>query len=399
MSAIDSTSTVRYGTIPSRPGFRFGDDGSIETAWTMGVRPKLGDEWRALKASPRPNGYCWIYLGSRKGNKPLRVDEVVCEAFHGPRPPGMECLHRDGDRTNCRSENLYWGVAQNNLRDASIEYRTIDRCDGYDFGADGSVWTYWGTGFTRPGDIPRRMNPTPLDSGHLQVTVRWDGVMRRFGVHVLIATAFHGECPDGMECCHRDGIPDNNASPNLYWGTRRKNIQDQIDHGVLPRGEYRWNAKLTDSDVSNARRRYAAGESAYAMAKEYGISAEAMTNAISGKTWSHVSGAVPIRQDHGRKMSDPEIVRARQLYAAGATSSELATLFNVSVQLILRVVRGEIGGDLPGAMEIRPARKLTDEQEAEVCRLAFEDKVPIGMIADQFGIHKQTAYNILARHV
>ena len=64
-----------------------------------------------------PGGY--LFLNLSKGGKKKRwsVHTLVLTAFVGPRPDGMECLHRDGDPSNNRVENLRWGTAQENAAD------------------------------------------------------------------------------------------------------------------------------------------------------------------------------------------------------------------------------------------------------------------------------------------
>ena len=42
---------------------------------------------------------------------------LVLEAFVGPRPPGMDACHNDGDRLNDRLENLRWDTSSENGRD------------------------------------------------------------------------------------------------------------------------------------------------------------------------------------------------------------------------------------------------------------------------------------------
>lgn len=46
-----------------------------------------------------------------------RVHHLVLEAFVGPRPPGMEGCHNDGDPTNNRVENLRWDTHKANVAD------------------------------------------------------------------------------------------------------------------------------------------------------------------------------------------------------------------------------------------------------------------------------------------
>ncbi len=70
------------------------------------------------------------------------------------------------------------------------------------------------------------------EKDHLFVTLRG----RKKAVHRLVLSAFVGPCPDGMECCHDDGDPTNNAVSNLYWGTRSQNMRDRFRHGWVGAG-------------------------------------------------------------------------------------------------------------------------------------------------------------------
>lgn len=53
-------------------------------------------------------------------------------------------------------------------------------------------------------------------------------------VHVLVATAFIGSRPVGMEVRHLDGDPSHNDVTNLSWGTQSANNYDRVRHGRLP---------------------------------------------------------------------------------------------------------------------------------------------------------------------
>lgn len=45
------------------------------------------------------------------------VHTLVLEAFHGPRPEGLEGRHLNGDSHDNRSENLKWGTHEENMQD------------------------------------------------------------------------------------------------------------------------------------------------------------------------------------------------------------------------------------------------------------------------------------------
>jgi predicted XRE-type DNA-binding protein len=61
------------------------------------------------------NGYCKYTLGKRKQ---CYAHRLVAEAFIGSPPSGTVVCHRDGDKTNNRAENLYYGTQGENIRDA-----------------------------------------------------------------------------------------------------------------------------------------------------------------------------------------------------------------------------------------------------------------------------------------
>jgi hypothetical protein len=78
----------------------------------------LGRKWKRKKLRPSRDGYLLVGLKSLlAGEGPRRtfaVHSLVLRAFVGPRPAGMCCCHRDGDRVNNRLENLRWGTYKDN---------------------------------------------------------------------------------------------------------------------------------------------------------------------------------------------------------------------------------------------------------------------------------------------
>jgi hypothetical protein len=53
-------------------------------------------------------------------------------------------------------------------------------------------------------------------------------------VHKLVLFAFVGPCPPGFQCCHNNGIPDDNRLENLRWDSPSENMRDVIRHGRDP---------------------------------------------------------------------------------------------------------------------------------------------------------------------
>jgi hypothetical protein len=74
---------------------------------------------RILKGnSSGSNGYVSVRLTDTDGgSKAWHVNVLVLEAFVGPRPDGLQSLHRDDIRTNNDLSNLYWGTFEDNAAD------------------------------------------------------------------------------------------------------------------------------------------------------------------------------------------------------------------------------------------------------------------------------------------
>lgn len=66
------------------------------------------------------DGQRFIYPLDGKSHK---VARLVCEAFNGPAPEGMVCMHLDENARNNVPDNLEWGTQKQNLNAPGfIEY-------------------------------------------------------------------------------------------------------------------------------------------------------------------------------------------------------------------------------------------------------------------------------------
>lgn len=70
------------------------------------------------------------------------------------------------------------------------------------------------------------------DRDYRRVTVYRDGRPHHKGIHQLVALAFIGSCPEGMEVRHLDGDGSNNVPSNLAYGTSSTNQRDKVRHGT-----------------------------------------------------------------------------------------------------------------------------------------------------------------------
>jgi hypothetical protein len=136
----------------------------------------------------------------------------------------------------------------------------------------------------RTGRIKKQ---TPGDEGYLQVMLYVRAktrVCRK--VHVLVAEAFLGEKPDGMDNVdHKDRCRTHNADTNLRWAT----WEEQHENREVATGARNGRSKLTEEAVAECRRRYAAGGVTHKqLAQEFGVSRAAISYAIRGLKWRHV---------------------------------------------------------------------------------------------------------------
>jgi NUMOD4 motif/HNH endonuclease len=206
-----------------------------------------------------------------------------------------------------------------------------------------------GRGSGKRGDLLRPAL-TGGASPRLCVVLYKNGVKKKTRlVHQLVLEAFTGPCPPGQEARHGPGGALDNRLANLCWGTKAENEADRVRDGTTNRGERQWSARLTREQVTECRRRYAAGEGQGVLAAEFGVSGPTVSNAITGATWSWLPGAVPIDRSrngqrgtahHAAKLT-PEIVReARRRNAAGESKSALAAEYGVAQQTLQHAISG-----------------------------------------------------------
>ena len=137
----------------------------------------------------------------------------------------------------------------------------------------------------------RRATPHPLalhtnELGYKTVNLG-RGVVKF--VNRLVCEAFHGSPFDGAEAAHGDRDPGNNAATNLRWATPAENGADKVRHGTTRPGELHRDAKLTEAQVVEIRRRRRAGERNMDVAAAFGISPQSTSNINSGKKWRCVA--------------------------------------------------------------------------------------------------------------
>lgn len=177
-----------------------------------------------------------------------------------------------------------------------VELSPIPGIVGYAAGSDGHIYSFLrrrggnGAG-PRYTTSPQRLNgwANKRDGGRLRVNLCWRG-KRDHSVHRLVASAFHGPCPPGLECSHLNGDATDNRPSNLTWESHAENLSRMKEHGTTTRGERSASAKLTRDQVLEIRhRRNIFGEKLVVLAKEFGVCEQNISQIARGDTWKEVA--------------------------------------------------------------------------------------------------------------
>lgn len=175
-------------------------------------------------------------------------------------------------------------------------WRPVPGYPGYEASSLGHIRSF------KRSKHPRLLRPAKKSRGYLFVGLRKDGHTDIKSVHAIITLAFIGKCPDGLEVCHTDSNPANNAINNLRYDTHLNNMQDAVAAGrmmqsrissrkgykrpYLARFPFR---KLSDEDVRSLILDHKSGKFSYLkLASKYGVGYSTVRKICCGKRYKDV---------------------------------------------------------------------------------------------------------------
>ena len=169
----------------------------------------------------------------------------------------------------------------NYLQDCNEEWRSVDGWGGwYEVSSLGRVRR------TLTGDLlttyeSRRYLAVTL-SGPRKLCIK---------VHRLVALAFLGPRPEGLQINHLDGDRHNNRAENLEYISRKGNVAHAVAlrrcANAHDRDYFRHTCKLTKEMVKQIRSEYERGMGKR-LAVRYGVSANCIRDVASRRSWQEV---------------------------------------------------------------------------------------------------------------
>lgn len=127
-SGLELSGPEIWMPIPSEPGCLASSWGRVLLAPSFSAmanggyrlhtpQPRFGNVAKPCQTASHEYMHVMVKRIKEGGRQsPRKVHQLVCEAFHGPKPfPAAVVLHLDEDGLNNRPENLKWGTQRENM--------------------------------------------------------------------------------------------------------------------------------------------------------------------------------------------------------------------------------------------------------------------------------------------
>jgi len=322
----ETNDTVTYKEITGFGGcYRVGDDGSV---WTckipIGYRQwGPSEHWRPLMPQNK-GGYLSVNL-SLDGKLYYRaVSALVLEAFIGPRPDGAEACHfPDHSPLNNRLDNLRWGSKVENMGDKDRLGRqprdathpntkvTAEQIVAIREAVAAGEWQR---------HVAKRFGVTCVCVNRAVTGRTWKdvgGPTHEVGKHTKISASQAAEIRtrrlsgEKLKSLSTEFGVTQTTICEIAKGTARcGHTKEEMEMlaGVpadksrgIPHGEKCNFAKLTADMVVSIRNRYADGESAVDLAKEFDLTLTGLRYIVVGKNWKRAGGGISVWRNLKKK--------------------------------------------------------------------------------------------------
>jgi hypothetical protein len=127
-------------------------------------------------------------------------------------------------------------------------------------------------------------------NGYLVIGLRKLGKEKNCKVHRLVALTFIPNSNNKKTINHIDGVKTNNQVSNLEWATYSENMTHAFITGLKPNqsGSKNWQAKVSEKDVLEIRKKAERGAKQASLGREYNLSQPAISLIINKRNWKHI---------------------------------------------------------------------------------------------------------------
>lgn len=137
-------------------------------------------------------------------------------------------------------------------------------------------------GLVRRNDSMRILKPG-FQRGYAGVTISDGSLKFSAKVHTLVATAFLGPRPKGMQTNHKDGNKANNLADNLEYVTPQENTLHAERLGLRDKNA---NRKLTDDQINYVKSKIGGPRGTIvSLARELNVTDGHIVNIFKGRKW------------------------------------------------------------------------------------------------------------------
>lgn len=162
--------------------------------------------------------------------------------------------------------------------------------------------------------------------GYGRISLIINGVTKYRYVHRHMYELTYGAIAEGACVCHKCDVPLCCNPNHLFVGTQYDNMQDKVKKGRQLKGSTHPNSDI-DEDI--ARRILTSPLPKSEIASLYNVSYNIVDKIKEGLTWTHLKSTTVSSSNITHKLSHAEITQIRTMRKDGATLKELAAKFNV----------------------------------------------------------------------
>lgn len=124
-----------------------------------------------------------------------------------------------------------------------------------------------------------------IDNGYRRLQIGVNGSFRKESVHRLVAIAFIGPIPKGMQVNHKNGVKHDNRVENLEIVSAGENNR----HAFKVLGRRTGQEKLGEAEIREIRRLYAEGETQTEISKKFPVTVQTIHSIVHRKSWARLT--------------------------------------------------------------------------------------------------------------